>query len=99
MSSKLFEFSRNVLFKSFVEFYLLYNSFYLRRLRPVLQNLGNAPFWPILAKIGGFSIFRSDQNCFPTKFVFEKFLSSDENKGTKALKMNLIETRLLFVHL
>ena len=54
ISQKPLGFSKNAFSKSFLEFYLVYNRFWLKSLQSKLQKLH---FWSSLAQIGRFSMF------------------------------------------
>ena len=60
-SPKLRRFSKNIPPENGLEFYLVYDRFYLKILRPILQSLGNSHFWTISAHNGSFSNFHENK--------------------------------------
>ena len=69
LSPKPLGFSKIALTKSFLEFYLDYNRFYLKLPRPILQNLQIAIFWQLGLKLGVFPFL------IHLKIVFENNFS------------------------
>ena len=75
ISQKPLKFSKNAFTRSFVEFYLVYYRFCLKRLRWKWQKLlTNSHFWTILTRIGCiFPFLIHLKKCLPAKYTSKKF--------------------------